>query len=84
MAIVPADKPKYLIMIVYDEPQALPEDGGYKTAAYNSGVVTGKVIERVTPILGLAPRIDLPTQPFPLLARLGIGIKTQAPGTTPR
>ena len=83
MAVVPADKPKYLFMVVYDEPQALPEDG-YKTAAYNSGVVTGKVIERVAPLLGLAPRIELPTQPFPLLARLGIGTKQQAPGTTPR
>jgi len=84
MAIVPADKPKYLFMVVYDEPQALPEDGGYKTAAYNSGVVTGNVIRRLAPMLGLAPRLELPTQPFPLLAHLGIGIKPQAPGTTPQ
>lgn len=81
MALVPADKPKYLFMVVYDEPQGLPETHGYATAAWNSGVVTGKVIERVTPILGLPPRIDLPTQPFPLLAKLGIGNKS--PGTTP-
>jgi len=81
MALVPADKPKYLFMVVYDEPQGLPETHGYATAAWNAGVVTGRVIERVTPILGLPPRFELPTQPFPMLAKLGIGMK--APGTTP-
>jgi cell division protein FtsI (penicillin-binding protein 3) len=73
MAIVPADKPRYLFMTVMDEPQGLPEDGHYATAAYNSGYVTGRLIERVTPLLGLEPRLDLPTAPFPLLARLGYG-----------
>eukprot|EP01037_Dinobryon_pediforme_P017739 gene17739-17955_t len=84
MAMTPSDKPKYLFMVVYDEPQGLPETHGFATAAWNAGTVTGRIIERAAPILGLAPRIDLPTQPFPLLARLGIGMKTQAPGTTPR
>ncbi len=74
MAILPADKPKYLFLTLMDEPQGLPETGGYRTAAWNSGSVTGKIIERTGPMLGIAPRIDLPTQPFPLLAKLGYGI----------
>ncbi|MBV9220645.1 MAG: penicillin-binding protein 2 [Methylobacteriaceae bacterium] len=74
MAIVPADKPRYLFLTTYDEPKGLPETGGFATAAWNSGVVTGKIIERVGPLLGMAPRIDLPEQPFPLVAKLGIGI----------
>ncbi len=73
MAVVPADKPKYLVLTLLDEPQGLPEDGGYHTAAHNAGWVTGKIIERTGPLLGLPPRIDLPTQPFPLLAKLGYG-----------
>jgi cell division protein FtsI (penicillin-binding protein 3) len=73
MAITPADKPRYLFMTVMDEPQGLPEDGHYATAAYNSGYVTGRLIERVAPILGLEPRLELPNLPFPLLARLGYG-----------
>jgi cell division protein FtsI (penicillin-binding protein 3) len=73
MAVVPADKPKYLFMTVMDEPQGLPKDGGYATAAYNSGVVTGRLIERVAPLLGLPPRFDTPPQPFPLLAKAGFG-----------
>jgi cell division protein FtsI (penicillin-binding protein 3) len=73
MAIVPADKPRYLLMTVMDEPQGLAQDGHYATAAYNSGYITGRLVERVIPLLGLEPRLDLPTQPFPLLAKLGYG-----------
>jgi len=77
MAVAPADSPRYLITTVMDEPQGLPEDGHYATAAYNSGYVTGRLIERVSPLLGLQPRIDLPTTPFPLLARMGYGFVNQ-------
>ncbi|MGB6174793.1 MAG: penicillin-binding protein 2 [Methylocella sp.] len=71
MAVVPADKPKYLFLTLLDEPQGLPETAGYRTAAWNAGPVTGKIIERTGPLLGLPPRIDPPTRPFPLLANLG-------------
>jgi cell division protein FtsI (penicillin-binding protein 3) len=71
MAVLPADKPKYLFLTLLDEPQGLPETAGYRTAAWNAGPVTGKIIERTGPMLGIPPRIDLPTQPFPLLAKLG-------------
>ncbi len=69
-----ADKPKYLFLTLMDEPQGLPETAGYRTAAWNAGVVTGKMIERVGPLLGIPPRFELPTQPFPLLAKLGYGM----------
>ena len=81
MAVAPSDKPKYLFLTLMDEPQGLPEDGNYATAAYNAGVITGKIVERVGPLLGLPPRFDPPTQPFPLLARLGYGfVNTPAAG----
>jgi cell division protein FtsI (penicillin-binding protein 3) len=73
MAITPADKPKYLFLIVYDEPQGLPETHGYATAAWNAGAVTGTTLARVMPILGVGPKLDLPTRPFPLLAKYGVG-----------
>jgi cell division protein FtsI (penicillin-binding protein 3) len=73
MAIVPADKPKYLVLALMDEPQAVPGTYGYHTAAWNSGEVTGKILERVLPLLGIAPQIQLPALPFPLLARMGYG-----------
>ena len=33
MAITPANKPKYLYLVLYDQPQAAPGDSGYHTAA---------------------------------------------------
>ncbi len=73
MAILPADHPKYLFLALMDEPQAVPGTYGYHTAAWNSGEVTGKVIERVAPLLNMPPQIQLPPMPFPLLARMGYG-----------
>ena len=73
MAMTPADKPKYLYMVLYDQPEAAPGDGGYHTAAYNAGRVTGQLIRRVQPLEGIPPTSQFPTQPFPLLAKLGYG-----------
>ena len=74
-AIVPADKPKYLFLVVYDEPQGTPETHGFSTAAWNAGAVTGRVIDRIAPILGIPPRFDQPQLPFPRLAQAGAGTK---------
>ncbi|KFC73821.1 Peptidoglycan glycosyltransferase [Bosea sp. LC85] len=71
MAIVPADKPRYLFLSIYDEPKGYAESGGYSTAAWNAGITTGKVIERAAPVLGLPPRFEPPVAPFPLMAKLG-------------
>ena len=70
MAAAPMNDPKYLIVTIMDEPQGLPESGGYATAAWNSGVVTGKIIERVAPILGLPPQFEPPVRPFPQMVKL--------------
>ncbi|MFO1116299.1 MAG: penicillin-binding protein 2 [Beijerinckiaceae bacterium] len=83
MAVAPSDKPRYLFAVVMDEPQGLPETHGYATAAWNSGEVTGKILERVGPILGLPPRFTPPTQPFPLLARLGYSYVNAPAAPTP-
>jgi cell division protein FtsI (penicillin-binding protein 3) len=80
MAITPADKPKYLYLVMYDEPQALPEDGGFHTAAHNAGRTAGRLIERVEPLEGVPPASQFPDQPFPLLARLGYGFDADRVG----
>ena len=80
MAAAPMNSPKYLFVTIMDEPQGLPESGGYATAAWNSGVVTGRVIERVAPILGLPPQFDPPVKPFPLMVKLGAYHATQVDG----
>ena len=73
-AVAPSDKPKYLFLTVYDEPQGVPETHNQRTAAWNAGATTGRIIERVTPLLGLPPRPIVPTTSFPTVAKLGIGL----------
>ena len=60
MAVLPADKPKYLLLIMLDEPQATKETHGYATAGWNAAPTAAKVIARVAPLLDIAPRFDLP------------------------
>jgi cell division protein FtsI (penicillin-binding protein 3) len=73
MAVVPANKPKYLYMAIYDQPQSAPGDGGWHTAAYNAGRTTGALIQRIEPLEGVPPMPTPPANPFPIIARLGYG-----------
>jgi len=59
-AILPADKPRYLLLIMLDEPLGLPETHGFTTSGWNAVPVGARVIERVAPLLDIAPRYDLP------------------------
>jgi cell division protein FtsI (penicillin-binding protein 3) len=59
-AVMPADQPRYLVLIMIDEPQPLPETHGYATSGWNAAPTAGKVITRIAPLLGLEPRLDLP------------------------
>ena len=49
----PYNDPRYVVMITYDEPKALPTDWGYATAGWNAAKTTKKVITRIGPILGV-------------------------------
>jgi cell division protein FtsI (penicillin-binding protein 3) len=59
-AIFPSDRPRYLLLIMLDEPQGLPETHGYATSGWNAVPVGAKVIARVAPLLDVAPRFNLP------------------------
>ncbi|MGY0572227.1 peptidoglycan D,D-transpeptidase FtsI family protein [Bradyrhizobium sp. RDM12] len=59
-AILPADKPKYQLLIMLDEPQALKETYGFITSGWNAVPTAGNVIARIGPLLGIEPRYDLP------------------------
>ena len=45
MAMLPADQPRYLLLIMLDEPQAAPETHGFTTAGWNA-VPTGRQGDR--------------------------------------
>ena len=67
-AILPADKPRYQLLIMIDEPQGLPETKGFTTSGWNAVPVGAKVIERVAPLLDIPPRFELPKADQMLLA----------------
>jgi cell division protein FtsI (penicillin-binding protein 3) len=69
MAVLPADKPKYLLLIMLDEPQPTPETHGFATAGWNAAPTAAKVIARIGPLLDLEPRFDLPTADQLILAK---------------
>jgi len=69
MAVLPADKPRYLLLIMLDEPQPSPETHGYATAGWNAGPTASKVIARVAPLLDLTPRFELPKADQLILAK---------------
>jgi len=69
MAILPADKPQYLLLIMLDEPQPTKETHGFATAGWNAGPTAAKVIERVAPLLDLEPRFNLPDADRLILAK---------------
>lgn len=77
MAVVPSDKPKYLFLTLLDEPQGTGETHGYATSGWNAAPVTGRIIERVGPMLDVQPRFEIPHQPFPMVSRLNLRYQTQ-------
>jgi cell division protein FtsI (penicillin-binding protein 3) len=70
MAVLPADKPRYLVTILIDEPQAIAETHGFATSGWNAAPTAGKIIARVAPMLGLEPRLDLPPADQLILANM--------------
>jgi cell division protein FtsI (penicillin-binding protein 3) len=70
MAILPADHPRYLLLIMLDEPKATPETHGFTTSGWNAVPTGAKVVARIAPLLGIEPRMDLPPADQLILASL--------------
>jgi len=52
----PMENPRYAIIVMLDEPKATPETFGFATAGWNAVPTAGKIIERIAPLLGVAPK----------------------------
>jgi cell division protein FtsI (penicillin-binding protein 3) len=70
-AILPADQPRYQLLIMLDEPQPTPETHGYATSGWNAAPTAGRVIARIAPMLGFEPRFGLPPADRLILAKSG-------------
>src|ERR1700751_449416 len=68
MAVLPADQPRHLLLIMLDQPHATPESKGFKTSGWNAVPTGGAVVARIAPLLGITPRMDLPNADQLILA----------------
>ncbi|MEO1100727.1 MAG: penicillin-binding protein 2 [Pseudomonadota bacterium] len=61
-ALFPSDGPEYVVLITLDEPKAGETGGGDvgTAAAFNAAPTAGRVIERIAPLLGMAPDFNAP------------------------
>jgi cell division protein FtsI (penicillin-binding protein 3) len=52
----PMDDPRYLVLVMLDEPKPTPETYGFATSGWNAVPAAAKIIERIAPMLGVEPR----------------------------
>lgn len=56
-SVFPMDAPRYAMLVMLDEPRA--EDmSGNRTAGWNAGEVSGSIVSRTAPMLGMAPHFN--------------------------
>lgn len=55
VAAFPMDRPRFLVLIMLDEPKPTKDTYGYATAGWNAAPVTGRLVSRLAPLLGVEP-----------------------------
>jgi cell division protein FtsI (penicillin-binding protein 3) len=53
--VFPMDEPRYVIVVMLDEPKATAETYGFRTAGWNVAPVISKTVSRIAPMLGVRP-----------------------------
>ncbi|WP_439648384.1 peptidoglycan D,D-transpeptidase FtsI family protein [Croceibacterium aestuarii] len=54
-AAFPMDKPRYVVIVMLDEPKAVAASSYQRTAAWNAAPIVGKLVPRIGPMLGVLP-----------------------------
>jgi cell division protein FtsI (penicillin-binding protein 3) len=67
------DDPKYVLLVLLDEPRATTETFGFATAGWNAVPTAGVIVSRIAPILGVEPRVT-PEEMAGLVKSTGAGI----------
>jgi cell division protein FtsI (penicillin-binding protein 3) len=53
--VFPMDEPRYVMVVMLDEPQPTAETFGFRTAGWNVAPVVSKTVSRIAPMLGVRP-----------------------------
>jgi cell division protein FtsI (penicillin-binding protein 3) len=64
LAAFPTDAPEYLVLVMIDEPQRVPETHNQATAGINAAPTVGKIVARIAPILGVTPKLEADQRKF--------------------
>jgi cell division protein FtsI (penicillin-binding protein 3) len=57
-AAFPMDAPRYVVLTVLDEPKGIKSTYGFAASGWNAAPVTGQVVSKIAPLLGVFPRLD--------------------------
>lgn len=60
IATFPIDDPKYIVLVMIDEPKGNKATYGFATGGWIAAPVVGNVISRMGPLLGIKPLYDVP------------------------
>jgi cell division protein FtsI (penicillin-binding protein 3) len=55
VAAFPMDAPRYVVLVMIDEPKGSATTHGFATAGWTAAPVTGRVISRMAPLVGMMP-----------------------------
>ena len=55
VAAFPIEAPRYVVMVMLDEPQGIEETYNFATAGWNAAPTAGNVIANIAPLLGVYP-----------------------------
>ena len=56
--VFPMDDPRYVIVVMLDEPHATKDTYGFTTAGWNVAPVVSRIVSRIAPMLGVPPAVD--------------------------
>ncbi len=72
-AVFPMDRPRYALLVMLDEPKPAEGTHGFRTSGWNAAPVTGKIVARIAPLLGVVPDFDPPPNLPPGIAAAALG-----------
>jgi cell division protein FtsI (penicillin-binding protein 3) len=64
VAAFPMDAPRYVVLVMIDEPQGTKETFGFITAGWTAAPTAGRIIAQIAPLMGLMPKA-ISSQPAP-------------------